>query len=64
MFCLHELGDRTGTDSSFFLFTFRFVSSIVSLYYGSDNDVVQDSELQAWIKDVVEEGFVNVPHFG
>ncbi|XP_034159451.2 arachidonate 12-lipoxygenase, 12S-type [Pangasianodon hypophthalmus] len=44
--------------------TEKFVSSIVSLYYGSDSEVVQDSELQAWIKDVVEEGFVNVPHFG
>ncbi|KAG7330191.1 hypothetical protein KOW79_006413 [Hemibagrus wyckioides] len=44
--------------------TEKFVSSIVSLYYTSDNEVVQDSELQAWIKDVVEEGFVNVPQFG
>ncbi|XP_017327611.1 polyunsaturated fatty acid 5-lipoxygenase isoform X2 [Ictalurus punctatus] len=42
----------------------KFVSSIVSLYYGSDGEVVQDSELQAWIKDVVEEGFANIPHFG
>ncbi|KAG7330197.1 hypothetical protein KOW79_006419 [Hemibagrus wyckioides] len=42
----------------------KFVSSIVSLYYTSDNEVVQDSELQAWIKDVVEEGFVDFPQFG
>ncbi|XP_026791831.3 polyunsaturated fatty acid lipoxygenase ALOX12 [Pangasianodon hypophthalmus] len=42
----------------------KFVSSIVSLYYGSDSEVVQDSELQAWIKDVVEEGFANIPYFG
>ncbi|XP_060791844.1 arachidonate 12-lipoxygenase, 12S-type isoform X1 [Neoarius graeffei] len=42
----------------------KFVSSIVSLYYGSDSDIVQDSELQAWIKDAVDEGFFSVPHFG
>ncbi|XP_062849268.1 polyunsaturated fatty acid 5-lipoxygenase-like [Trichomycterus rosablanca] len=42
----------------------NFVSSMVSLYYKSDQEVAQDSELQAWIKDVVEKGFADVPQFG
>uniref|UniRef100_A0A672QIN1 Arachidonate 5-lipoxygenase-like n=1 Tax=Sinocyclocheilus grahami TaxID=75366 RepID=A0A672QIN1_SINGR len=41
----------------------NFVSGIVSLYYKSDSEVEQDSELQAWINDVAVEGFVDVPHF-
>ncbi|KAM9501643.1 polyunsaturated fatty acid lipoxygenase ALOX15B-like [Clarias gariepinus] len=42
----------------------KFVSSIVSLYYTSDHEVKQDSELQAWIKDVVEKGLTNASNFG
>ncbi|XP_073692356.1 arachidonate 12-lipoxygenase, 12S-type [Garra rufa] len=42
----------------------NFVSGIVSLYYKSDSEIEQDSELQAWINDVAVEGFVDVPHFG
>ncbi|XP_062849637.1 polyunsaturated fatty acid 5-lipoxygenase-like [Trichomycterus rosablanca] len=42
----------------------NFVSSMVSLYYKGDQEVEQDSELQAWIKDVVDEGFADIPHFG
>ncbi|XP_067299200.1 arachidonate 12-lipoxygenase, 12S-type [Pseudorasbora parva] len=42
----------------------NFVSGIISLYYKSDSDVEQDSEIQAWIKDVAVEGFVDVPAFG
>ncbi|XP_071234083.1 polyunsaturated fatty acid 5-lipoxygenase-like isoform X3 [Salvelinus alpinus] len=41
-----------------------FVSGMVSLYYHYDSDVVEDTELQAWIKDIAEEGFVDVPRFG
>ncbi|XP_052458211.1 polyunsaturated fatty acid lipoxygenase ALOX12 isoform X5 [Carassius gibelio] len=42
----------------------NFVSGIVSLYYKSDREVEQDSEIQAWINDVAVEGFVDLPHFG
>ncbi|KAM9501642.1 polyunsaturated fatty acid lipoxygenase ALOX15B-like [Clarias gariepinus] len=42
----------------------KFVSSIVSLYYRSDSEVMQDLELQAWIKDIVKEGFANASNFG
>lgn len=42
----------------------NYVTEMVSLYYPDDSDVVEDAELQAWIKDVAEEGFVNVPQFG
>uniref|UniRef100_A0A3Q4GAF0 Arachidonate 12-lipoxygenase n=1 Tax=Neolamprologus brichardi TaxID=32507 RepID=A0A3Q4GAF0_NEOBR len=33
-----------------------FVSSMVNLYYQSDHDVQEDLELQAWIRDITEEG--------
>ncbi len=46
------------------LFSLSFVSGIVSLYYKSDDEVEQDSEIQAWINDVAVEGFVEVPNFG
>lgn len=36
----------------------------MSLYYKSDREVEQDSEIQAWINDVAVEGFVDVPQFG
>lgn len=45
-------------------FSLSFVSGIISLYYKSDSEVEQDSELQAWINDVAVEGFVDVPGFG
>ncbi|XP_077357084.1 arachidonate 12-lipoxygenase, 12S-type isoform X2 [Festucalex cinctus] len=41
-----------------------FVSGMVSLYYQSDQDVHQDTELQAWIRDVTQEGFAELPNFG
>ncbi|KAK3734228.1 hypothetical protein QZH41_012948 [Actinostola sp. cb2023] len=34
-----------------------FLSDIVGLYYHSDTDVVKDVELQAWVKDVHDNGF-------
>ncbi|MBN3273118.1 LOX12 protein, partial [Polyodon spathula] len=41
-----------------------YVSGLVSLYYSSDAEVTQDSELQLWIRDITEEGFRDVPQFG
>ncbi|XP_014268461.3 arachidonate 12-lipoxygenase, 12S-type isoform X2 [Maylandia zebra] len=41
-----------------------FVSSMVNLYYQSDHDVQEDLELQAWIRDITEEGFTELPNFG
>ncbi|KAJ8338256.1 hypothetical protein SKAU_G00372220 [Synaphobranchus kaupii] len=41
-----------------------FVSGMVSLYYAGDDEVLQDSELQAWIRDITQEGFADVPNFG
>uniref|UniRef100_A0A6Q2YHH4 Arachidonate 12-lipoxygenase n=1 Tax=Esox lucius TaxID=8010 RepID=A0A6Q2YHH4_ESOLU len=34
-----------------------FVKGMILLYYPLDRDVAEDSELQLWIKDVVDEGF-------
>ncbi|XP_026176678.1 arachidonate 12-lipoxygenase, 12S-type isoform X2 [Mastacembelus armatus] len=41
-----------------------FVSGMLSLYYQSDQDVQEDLELQAWIRDISQEGFTDLPNFG
>uniref|UniRef100_UPI0037E92A65 arachidonate 12-lipoxygenase, 12S-type n=1 Tax=Semicossyphus pulcher TaxID=241346 RepID=UPI0037E92A65 len=41
-----------------------FVSGVVNLYFLSDQDVQEDAELQAWIRDVTQEGFTDLPNFG
>lgn len=40
------------------------MSGIVSLYYQSDHDVQEDEELHAWLSDVSQEGFKELPNFG
>ncbi|KAM6959813.1 arachidonate 12-lipoxygenase, 12S-type isoform 2-T2 [Tautogolabrus adspersus] len=42
----------------------RFVSGVLDLYYLSDQDVEDDLELQAWIRDITQEGFTELPNFG
>ncbi|XP_071780175.1 arachidonate 12-lipoxygenase, 12S-type isoform X2 [Centroberyx gerrardi] len=41
-----------------------FVSGIIRLFYQSDCEVLEDLELQAWIRDITEEGFTELPNFG
>lgn len=41
-----------------------FVSGIVTLYYKSNHDVEEDQELQAWIREVTQDGFAELPDFG
>uniref|UniRef100_A0A4W3I5Y1 Arachidonate 12-lipoxygenase n=1 Tax=Callorhinchus milii TaxID=7868 RepID=A0A4W3I5Y1_CALMI len=42
----------------------KYVESVLGLYYLTDQDVVNDEELQAWLTDVVEEGFQELPDIG
>lgn len=37
---------------------------MISLYYQSDQEVQEDQELQAWIADISQEGFADLPSFG
>ncbi|CAJ1052383.1 hydroperoxide isomerase ALOXE3-like [Xyrichtys novacula] len=39
----------------------RFVQGILSFYYKTDAEVQQDSELQRWISDISEHGFLSQP---
>lgn len=41
-----------------------FVSDMVGIFYQSDHDVQEDLELQAWIRDITQEGFTELPNFG
>ncbi|XP_023190456.1 arachidonate 15-lipoxygenase B-like [Xiphophorus maculatus] len=42
----------------------RFVQGILSYYYKTNAEVQQDSELQKWILDIYEHGFLSQPHSG
>ncbi|KAM8772852.1 polyunsaturated fatty acid lipoxygenase ALOX15B-like [Acanthopagrus schlegelii] len=37
----------------------KFVQGVLSYYYKNDSDVQQDSELQKWISDIFEHGFLS-----
>lgn len=37
----------------------RMVKGILGFYYKSDAEVSQDSELQTWIEDIFEHGFLS-----
>uniref|UniRef100_A0A8C6T6N4 Arachidonate 15-lipoxygenase type B n=1 Tax=Neogobius melanostomus TaxID=47308 RepID=A0A8C6T6N4_9GOBI len=37
----------------------RFVNGVLSFYYKNDTEVEEDNELQNWIKDIYEEGFLS-----
>lgn len=39
----------------------KYVERIMGLYYKSDREVLEDGELQAWLKDVNQEGFAELP---
>ncbi|XP_024914493.1 arachidonate 15-lipoxygenase B-like isoform X1 [Cynoglossus semilaevis] len=39
--------------------TLKFVDGVVKYYYKSDSDVKKDSELQNWIGDIFEHGFLS-----
>ena len=34
-----------------------FIQTVISVHYRSDDDVAKDTELQAWIQDIHENGF-------
>ena len=37
----------------------RFVEGILGYYYKSDGEVEKDTELQQWIQDIFEHGFLS-----
>ena len=42
----------------------RFVEGVLSFYYKSDTEVKNDSELQKWISEIFEYGFLSKPETG
>ncbi|XP_034744052.1 arachidonate 15-lipoxygenase B-like isoform X2 [Etheostoma cragini] len=42
----------------------RFVHGVLSFYYKNDAEVEEDSELQKWISDIFEHGFLSQEHTG
>ncbi|XP_061765252.1 hydroperoxide isomerase ALOXE3-like [Nerophis ophidion] len=43
---------------------YKFVQGLLEYYYKSDDDVLKDSELQTWIGDIFEHGFLSQPQTG
>ncbi|XP_077427658.1 arachidonate 12-lipoxygenase, 12R-type-like isoform X3 [Vanacampus margaritifer] len=43
---------------------FKFVQGVIQHYYKSDDEVLRDSELQTWIRDIFEHGFLSQPQTG
>ncbi|XP_034442877.1 hydroperoxide isomerase ALOXE3-like [Hippoglossus hippoglossus] len=43
---------------------FKFVEGVLSYYYKTDDVVVKDSELQDWIQDIFEHGFLSQEQTG
>ncbi|XP_077427657.1 arachidonate 12-lipoxygenase, 12R-type-like isoform X2 [Vanacampus margaritifer] len=43
---------------------FKFVQGVIQYYYKSDDEVHDDSELQIWIGDIFEHGFLSEPQTG
>ncbi|XP_077381031.1 arachidonate 12-lipoxygenase, 12R-type-like [Festucalex cinctus] len=43
---------------------FKFVQGVIQHYYKSDSAVQRDSELQTWIGDIFEHGFLSQPQTG
>ncbi|XP_047198004.1 arachidonate 12-lipoxygenase, 12R-type-like [Hippoglossus stenolepis] len=43
---------------------FKFVKEVLSYYYKTDDVVVKDSELQDWIQDIFEHGFLSQEQTG
>ncbi|XP_061626756.1 arachidonate 12-lipoxygenase, 12R-type-like [Phyllopteryx taeniolatus] len=43
---------------------FKYVQEVIQYYYKSDDEIQQDSELQTWIRDIFEHGFLSQPQTG
>ncbi|XP_057699378.1 arachidonate 12-lipoxygenase, 12R-type-like [Corythoichthys intestinalis] len=43
---------------------FKFVQDVIQYYYTSDDQVQQDTELQTWIGDIYEQGFLSQSQTG
>ncbi|XP_061535674.1 arachidonate 12-lipoxygenase, 12R-type-like isoform X1 [Phycodurus eques] len=43
---------------------FKYVQGVIQYYYKSDDEVQQDSELQTWIWDIFNYGFLSEPQTG
>ncbi|XP_061685164.1 polyunsaturated fatty acid lipoxygenase ALOX15B-like [Syngnathoides biaculeatus] len=43
---------------------FKYVQGVIQYYYKSDDEIQRDSELQTWIKDIFERGFLSQTQTG